>query len=123
MRTAADAQQDRAATVSPRAVKCFGVVGRRLLTAAGKYRAVREVLSRQQPPLPGLPAAFALRITERYGPPFNRQSFAAVTDFDGFVVGPAEVVVALSAAEPFPGTEKYILSRLLRRAKISAKLL
>jgi hypothetical protein len=125
MPTATLAQQDLAASVSARAIPCFGAPERRLtaVTPAGGYRKVRETLSRQQPPLPGLPGGFALRITKTYGPPFNAESAAAVTDIDGFVIGPAEVVVTISAAEPFPETEKYVVSRLLHRAELNAKSL
>jgi hypothetical protein len=84
---------------------------------------VRETLSMPGPPLSGLPDGFGLRITETYGPPFNAESFAAVTDIDGFVIGPAEVLVAINAPEPFPETEKRTLLRLLHRAEINAKLL
>jgi len=126
MPTAALAQQDLAASVSTRAISCFGApersptVGR---TFAGGYPKVRETLSIPGPPVSGLPSGFGLRITETYGPPFNAESFAAVTDIDGFVIGPAEVLVTIKGAESFPETEKYFLARLLHRAEINAKLL
>jgi hypothetical protein len=126
MPTASLAQQELAASVSARAVSCFGTPERPLRPVrvrAGGYRKVRDTLSRQRPPLSGLPGGFALRITETEGPPFNAESFAAVTDSDGFVIGPAMVIVTIKAAEPFPETEKYILSRLLHRAEMNAKSL
>jgi len=123
MPTAALAQQDHAASVSTRAISCFGAPERHPTAFAGGYTKVRETLSIPGPPLSGLPGGFGLRITETYGPPFNAESFAAVTDIDGFVIGPAEMFVTIKGAESFPETEKYFLSRLLHRAELNAKLL
>jgi hypothetical protein len=126
MPTAALAQQDLAASVSARAISCFGAPERHLTVVralADGYTKVRETLSIPGPPVSGLPGGFGLRITETYGPPFNAESFAAVTDIDGFVIGPAEMLVTIDAPEPFPETEKYALLRLLHRAEINARLL
>ena len=68
MPTAALAQQDLAASVSARAISCFGAPERHLQAPMARYTKVRETLSMPGPALSGLPGGFGFRITETYTP-------------------------------------------------------